>query len=940
MKYQNLKIALIVLFNILCLSAFSISKGVLKGVVKDKNTGEKLVGANVSIKGMPIGATTGINGDYQFLVVPGIYTVVVSYISYETIEIEKVTISNNKNAELNINLAEISQELDAVVVSRRRKTNTEMAMIASMKSSQLVTSGVSSQQITKSQDRDASEVVKRIPGISIIDDKFIIVRGLSQRYNNVWINGAAVPSSEPDTRAFSYDMIPSSQLDKITIVKSPAPEYPADFSGGFVQINTKDVADKNAIEVSYGTAINDQTHFREFNMAPKGCLDFLGMDDGTRKLATFVPYRMDNYGADEIINKVTRSGFNNDWSVVKNPKLKRQDHRFSIMVNQKYARENKKTVSLAFAASYSNGSKAIHNMENSLVGTYDTENDRPNYFFKYTDNQYNMESKFGSMLNLSYAYNENSSIQFRNLINQSGKNRLTEREGDQFNSGYHQVKTEYIYSSRFAYNGQLSGIHKLNKQSSLTWNTGYSFSNRNQPDRRTISYDRNINDSEAPLEMDFNDTKRRFTDLNEHVISGAASYEYKVEHWADFSPTIKAGIYGEYKSRNYDTRSFYYIFNENSSNESLKYKAPDEIFALQNLGIDNVYIFDETRNTDNYKAKNSQYSGYVGIALPINRLNIYGGVRYENNLMTITKFLSMDPTNFSQKNNDYKTTDFFPSLNISYRISDKQLVRLAYGKAINRPEFRELSTSSYYDFDIFSFVIGNDKLKNSYIQNIDLRYEVYPRAGEMFSVAFFYKKFKDPIESTYYENAGGYTYSFTNAKQANNIGVELDVKKNLDMVGLDNFSLSLNAAYIHSSVRFGDGNVLEHNRPMQGQSPYLVNTGLFYQNEKCKLSTGLLYNVIGERIVGVGRKLQNNESLSVPDIYEQPRHIVDFTFNVAISKYLSLSGAVKNILNQHVLLQQTAKYTTPDGVEQTRNQAKQKYTLGRGYSLSLNLKLL
>lgn len=938
MKSQKLKVTLIVLLSILSLSAFSQSRGILKGIVKDKNTGEVLTGANVAIKGMPIGATTGINGDYQFSVVSGTYTVVVSFISYETIEIEKVKISDGRAIELDIDLVEASQKLDAVVVSRRRKSNTEMAMITSIKSSQLVTSGVSSQQIAKTQDRDASEVVKRIPGISIIDDRFIVVRGLSQRYNNVWMNGAAVPSSEADSRAFSFDMIPSSQLDNITIVKSPAPEYPADFSGGFVHINTKDIAESNSYEVSYGAGLNDQTQFKEFKMAPKGGLDFLGIDDGTRKLASFVPYRMDNYGSSDIINQVTKNGFNNDWAIAESKDFKRPDQRFSMMANQKYTTESNKTLGLTFAVSYSNTSKAIHNMENALVGTYDIVNDRPNYFFKYNDNQYNADSKFGGMLNLSYVPNDKNSIQFRNLINQSGKNRLTEREGDQFNSGYHQVKTEYIYSSRFTYNGQLSGTHKLDEQGKLTWNAGYSYSNRNQPDRRTISYDRNINDSAAPLEMDFNDTKRRFTNLNEHVVSGAVNYEYKIARWGDFTPTVKAGVYGEYKTRDYDTRSYYYIFNENASNESLKYRPVTEIFVPVNLSTDNVYIFDETRNTDNYKAKNSQYSGYLGINLPVSKFNIYGGVRYENNLMTVTKFLSMDPTNFAQKDNNYRTTDFFPTLNASYNISNKQLVRLAYGKTINRPEFRELSTSSYYDFDIFSFVIGNDKLKSSYIQNVDLRYEVYPKAGEMFSVAVFYKNFKDPIESTYYENAGGYTYSFTNAKSANNLGVEIDLKKNLDAVGLKNFSLSLNAAYIHSRVQFDETNTLEHSRPMQGQSPYLINAGLFYQNEKYKFNTGLLYNVIGERIVGVGRRLQNNENLSVPDIYEQPRHMVDFTFNVKLNKYISLNGAVKNILNQDVLLQQTAKYTNPSGDEETRNQVKQKYTPGRNYSLSISFK--
>ena len=209
----------------------------------------------------------------------------------------------------------------------------------------------------------------------------------------------------------------------------------------------------------------------------------------------------------------------------------------------------------------------------------------------------------------------------------------------------------------------------------------------------------------------------------------------------------------------------------------------------------------------------------------------------------------------------------------------------------------------------------------------------------MLSVALFYKNFKDPIESTYFENAGGYTYSYTNAKSANNLGVEVDMKKDLGWLGMKNFSLSVNAAYIYSRVEFDKGNTLEHSRPMQGQSPYLVNTGLFYQNSKNTLTCGLLYNVIGERIVGVGRRVEGNPNISVPDIYERPRNLIDFTFNVKLSKYINLSGAAKNLLNEDVVLEQKAEFTDASGVSQTRNQVKQKYNPGRSYSLSLGIRL-
>jgi TonB-dependent receptor len=942
MKSLDLRITLLFLIALISMNGYSQQggRGVMRGVVKDKTTSEPLIGANVAVKGLPKGASTNANGEFEIAVAPGTYVLVVSYISYNKAETEKITVEAGKSVALTLALEPEAKKLADVVVRSKRKANTEMAMITSLKSSALVVSGVSSQQIAKTQDRDASEVVRRIPGISVVDGKFIVIRGLAQRYNNVWMNGAAVPSSEADSRAFSFDMIPSSQLDNITVVKSSAPELPADFSGGFVQISTKDATESNSAELSYGAGINDQTQFKSFRMAPTGKFDLLGFDGGTRALSG-VPFRLNNdlAGNSAQINEVSRSGFNNDWGISSHKSFSRPEQRLSLMLNRKINVGDDKNINLSFAANYSNSYKALHNMENALIGSYDIVNDRPNYFFKYTDNQYNAESKVGAMLNLSYALSSKSSLQLRNVVNQQGRNRLTERVGDQLNSGYYQEKQEFLYSSRLTYAGQLSGNHNLDEMGKLDWSLGYSLSNKNQPDRRTISRDRNINNPNEPLEIDFNDTKRLFVELNENVYSGAANYQYKLLRWADFAPTVKAGVYGEYKNRDYDTRSFYYILNETTANTALKYQSNEEVFNSANLGTNGIYAYEDTRNTDSYKADNTLGAGYLGINIPISKLNIYGGVRFENNKMSLTKYVSMDPTDFSTKKTSYTQSDLFPSLNTTYSISSKQLVRLAYGATVNRPEFRELSPSTYYDFELFSFVKGNEELKTSYIQNIDLRYELYPSQGEMMTVALFYKNFKDPIESTYYENAGGYTYSYTNAKSATNIGAEVDMKKDLGFVGLKSFSLSVNAAYIHSRVKFDGGNTLEHSRPMQGQSPYLVNTGLFYQNDRYKLTCGLLYNVIGERIVGVGRRVAGNPNISVPDIYERPRNLVDFTFNVALSKYITLSGAAKNLLSEDVVLEQQAKFTDANGASQTRNQTKQRYNPGRSYSLSLGIKL-
>src|SRR5574344_610440 len=257
----------------------------LKGSVTDKGNKEPLIGATIQIAGTANGVITDVNGIFDFgNLKAGSYSLEVKYVGYQSLLIKEVKITGKEPNVIQIEMTPESQALGEVTVVAQAKKSTEAALLTLTKNSLLVQSGVSAQQIKRTQDSDASEVIRRIPGISIIDDKFVMVRGLSQRYNNVWINQGAVPSSEADTRAFSFDIIPSSQLDNLVIVKSAAPEYPADFSGGFILVNTKDIPQKNDFSIAIGSNINDQTHFKSFSYNRGSATDWLGFDNGLRSM--------------------------------------------------------------------------------------------------------------------------------------------------------------------------------------------------------------------------------------------------------------------------------------------------------------------------------------------------------------------------------------------------------------------------------------------------------------------------------------------------------------------------------------------------------------------------------------------------------------------------------------------------------------------------------
>lgn len=306
---------------------------------------------------------------------------------------------------------------------------------------------------------------------------------------------------------------------------------------------------------------------------------------------------------------------------------------------------------------------------------------------------------------------------------------------------------------------------------------------------------------------------------------------------------------------------------------------PELLSNTANFGLDKLYLLEQMNMRNDYIGHNTLGAGYLVVSLPFSKLGIYAGVRFEHNNMELVS--NTKDTEESHVSTYYKNNDFFPSLNANYRFDDKNQMRASYGRSINRPEFREVSSSVYYDFDLASNVQGNPLLKSCYIDNIDLRYEYYPSKSELISVAAFYKHFDSPIEWTY-TVAGGtdLIYSYKNAKSANSYGIELDIKKSLDFIGLPGFSWSFNGSLIKSKVNFEKG-AKEENRPMQGQSPYLINTGLFYTNEKHQLNISLLYNRIGKRIIGVGRSegttSGNDVNSRVPDSYEMPRDVIDLT---------------------------------------------------------------
>lgn len=894
----------------------------LSGVIKDKKTHETMPGANVVIKNTTIGATSDLDGKFTIKnLKKGSYTIVISYISYNTITIENVRL-NEDTLELSVEMEESVASLEGVTVSANRRTNTDLSVINSIKKAEVVASGISAQQITRSQDKDASEVVKRIPGVSVIGNKYIRIRGLNERYNYVQLNETAAPSMETDVRSFSFDIVPSSLIERILIFKSPAPDLPGDFSGGVVKITTKSIPEESFVEFSYSPGYRDGTSFREFRHQANGNFYWTGFNDGKHDLPSDFPSDLRKSNPQELVT--AGRSLPNSWVPVKSSAGLNQS--FTLTGGLRFKR-NKTDIGNITALIYSN-SKSVRQAERYDYMQYDTGNDKSTLLFSFIDQEYSNNIRTGFLHNWTFRFNSNNLIEFKNFYNQLSQQQYVLRTGIHYDFNYVPENHSFDQVYRGIYTGQLSGQHNLAGQKlSLKWIGAYNLSYRNQPDYRRYRSDVDTVENTKTLYIPLGSASsyflgRVFSDMNENSSSGEISVSYKPEFKdSEFAPVLKVGIAAENKKRDFSARNIGYV-RTIQSDPGLQNMTIDQLFQPENINDSTGIRIDEQSNpADSYQASNQQLSGYLMLTLPLkNKLTISGGLRVEmNNQALESRALTSKIEN--------NTIDLLPSVNISYSFNEKMLIRTAYGLTVNRPEFRELAPFGFYDFSYNLVKKGNKDLKNALIHNLDLRWEYYPSASEILMAGLFYKKFNHPIETQFVPGGGSggiKDFSYANIDGATSMGIEAEIRKSLSGINglsfLNDMSVVFNGAVIRSRVQLDNSLVRQSlNRPMQGQSPYIINLGLYYRNMKNDLQMSLLYNVTGKYIFSIGFDVY-------PDIYQMPRNLLDFTITKGLGKHFELKAGISDILNEPDVLLQDAN---ADGVfNKEKDQVIQRFSHG------------
>ncbi|MDZ4838445.1 MAG: TonB-dependent receptor [Bacteroidota bacterium] len=897
--------------------------GQLQGRVIDGNSNDFMEGAIVKIEGLKKGARVDYEGKYKILDIPaGTYTILVNYVGYQPLRKEMVVIKDKAVVEIDFSVFAAGQVIEVRGV--KKQGNTTVALIETVKTLPVVGNAISSQQIKALPDRSSGDALKRVTGATIQDNKFAIIRGLNDRYNGAMINGSPLPSTEAERRAFSFDMIPSNMLDNIIILKTASPDLPGDFSGGLIQLNTKDVPDKLFVNVGVSGSYNNLTTGQTFYGYEGGKTDYLGRDDGTRSIPSIVPADYKDFFVKLNKNQQADAGRvigSKGWLIEKSNALPNGNFQFSvgapIYLRKSDSGTSTNQLGIVFSIDYNNIRK------NSFVKRYwysDVASSSAREL-DLTDTTSTSTYSLGGLANITYKLNRNTKFYFKNTLSQNAENQTTLRQGQNIINGSQDLNFAYQWTQNRLTFSQLGGEHFLEKSKMVVnYNLSYGSLTREVPFFRNLGFARAIGDFTTPfgssIGQNVNEESAIFyTDLTENIYSGGANMTIPGSafipttdvntgkttggfggnagkafgKFLNESGSIKFGVYKQDRDRAFNARLLgFKLGNQPMPNPTnILNFGLDSIFRGTNFSKDGFILDDITNNTSNYSAASKLNSGYFMFDVKQERIRAVFGVRFESYNQKINTFgKGNDPFIIDTTNND-----FLPSLNLTYRINKKQNFRASAFRSLARPEFRELAGFAFYDFNTFSLISGNPNLLRTSIWNFDVRYEIYPRSGETISGAVFHKDFTNPIEQVLGNeiSVGNLRREYFNPQSASLTGAEIEFRKNIfGRDSLNTLTVFGNTAYMLSNVtvaQIDSNKVFKQDRPLQGQSPFIVNVGLQFVSADTRLTATLSYNRIGNRIFSVGTKVFG-------DIFEKGRNIVDAQVSYGFLKENKLSVKV------------------------------------------------
>ncbi|HBZ67507.1 MAG TPA: hypothetical protein DEO70_11780 [Bacteroidales bacterium] len=924
----------IIAFSIFLLFSIAMysQNGFIRGAVFDEATGEYLPGVTIVLEGTTQGTITDLDGKFNLSVAAGTYNVKVSFISYEAQLISGIVVRPGKASVYdNIRLKEAAINLEAVTIVASQLRNSENALLSiKMKSANLL-DGISASNLRKIGDSDAASAMKRVPGVSVEGGKYVFIRGLGDRYTKTTLNGVDIPGLDPDRNTLQMDIFPGNIIDNMIVHKSFSAELPADFTGGVVNIVTKDFPDDKTGNISVGVGYSPQSHFNKDFLTYEGSpTDFLGFDNGTRDIpaTTDIPFFSDVVGnpngSRAIRYKEILRSFNPVMAAEKKTSL--MDYNFGFNLGNQF-QFRKHTMGYNLAFSYKSTTEFYKDAEYGRYGLSGNADHLEMEVREFQKGDYGVSTVLLSGLAGFAVKSANSRYRINLLHIQNGESKagIFDYVGSDQGSNFEGFQHNLDYSQRSLTNLLIDGRHTIpGSKWEIEWKLSPTISRNEEPDNRFTRYI--VRGGSYVISTESGFPERIWRDLKEINLTGQLHVTKSYQFLGENAKLLFGGA-EIYKKREFIIRNFALNIRGLELTGD-----PNELFAEENLWPMNGSANHGTTyeapflpvNPNQFDANIMNTAGYVATEInPFRRLKAILGLRAENH---VQRYTGRDQLGLNVLDNDKVLDDlsFFPSVNLVYSISEKQNLRASYSMTVARPSFKELSYAEIFDpisgrtfigglfrdaNDVAGIVYWDGNLVSTSIQNFDLRYELFLNDGQLVSLSGFYKSFNKPIEIVQYATQTG-SFQPRNVGDGELVGAELELRKNLGFIHeiFNELSLTANITFTDSKIELSQtefdsrelnkrtGQTIEKYRDMAGQSPYLINAGLLFTGSKQGfqkgLECGIFYNVQGETLQYVG-------IADRPDIYLKPFHSLNFNANKRFGKdnRYQIGLKVDNILN-------------------------------------------
>ena len=896
---------------LLLISSWLYSQGIIRGSVIEDATGEPLFGVTVVIKGTTTGIVTDFEGQFQLKTEPGTYEVQVSFVSFATMTISDVNVSQGQVTDLfEIRMKEELGQLEEVLITAEAVRSSESALLTVKRKAVNVIDGISAQTFKRIGDGDAAAAAKRVTGVSVEGGKYVYVRGLGDRYTKSMLNGMDIPGLDPDRNSLQMDIFPTNVVDNLTVLKSFTPDLPADFTGGVVNIETKDFPEEKVFDVSVGYSYNPDMHFNsDFRVYEGSKTDFLGFDNGRRDIPidknASIPNRVlgDPLTA-ELTNKFDKTLASKTESRLGNLSLGlTSGNQFSIGNN---------SLGYNVSLAYKNQSRFYEDIKVGLYQKADlTDQD---IFTQRVDkfasgDQGQVESQLSGLFGVAYK-TKSTKIKLNYLHILNGLSTATYYGSTlaAIDASWSGERTVLEYNERSIQNILLSGDHKLADKWDIKWKVSPTISRVEDKDIRTTPYRKDENDptnlSIEPSET--GDPNRLWRNLEETNFATRLDFVRQFVFLAGESK-LKFGTGYVFKQRDFEIINYTLNIQDDGSlnitgdpdqllSDGFRWTPETDLGSWHQGGL---------QPSNAFEASQTNLSAYVSGELQLlSKLKSIAGVRMEQ---YIQNYKGIDQFDIEFDDEVINSTKFFPSLNFIYELMEKSNLRLSYARTIARPSFKEASFAQIIDPVVDRTFVGSlrkvniggeevwdGNVKETDIDNFDLRFETYLPEGQTFSVSLFYKSFKNPLELVVLRDGNIDNFQVRNLGDANVVGIELEGRKNLSFLSpsLKNLFLNANVSFMNSSLEMDksaagefqsrvanarEGEEIEDTREMQGQAPYIINAGLSYEHQDRGLDAGLYFNQQGKTlsVTGIG---------AVSDVYSQPFSSLNFSLSKKLGR--------------------------------------------------------